>query len=645
LILLVLVLFFSSNKPRLNHTLINTEKLVELKPFILKSADLVFVITLDNQRLAHRAITNRITHLTYYLEGEEFVLEFSQGKVSSDDFLVDKVEFVSDSLIFYLSAKELSLSARLEYQLSPSGAYLEKRLWLTAEKGGYFLKNLYLINWRAGAGEKPKTFPGPGQPVYTTNRFFAIEYPLSYAKISGDIIKIWYQPGVKLTSEWYQSYPAVIGVSENGKVREWFFKYIDEMRHKKPEPYLLYNSWYDLRGKALASSGIVKVIDNFSSQLTVPYQITLDAVVIDAGWDDFSRLWQFNSEKFPKGIEDIKIQAELASAGVGLWIGPVGGYSVRKLKRIIATLGQGYEKNLIALNPVLTGYCPAGENYHLHLKKAILNAVSQGVVYFKIDGLGTICNVPWHNHPIGAYSQTALTDSLIEIINQAHQINPELFFNITIGSWLSPFWLKYADCVWMGGLDYGFSGPGSRREKSITYRDQKLFQAFREKNYQFPFNALMTHGIIKAKHNFSKPEPIEEFEHEVIMFFARGVSMWELYISPDILTEQEWEILAKWIKWAKDNWDILKQTEMVLGDPNKLEIYGYLHRNNPRSLLIIRNPKDKPQILNLSPETLHFDQFKSLKLLYPDSKSFSSNPLGQTITLSPFEVSVIEITN
>jgi len=642
---LVLALCFSSNKPKLNPALINTEKLVELKPFLLKSPYLVFVITLDNQRLAHRAITNRITHLTYYLEGEEFVLEFLQGKVSSEDFLVKKVESFSDRLIFYLSAEELGLSARLEYRFSQSGACLEKTLWLKSEKPGYFFKKIYLVNWRAGTGEKPESFPGPGQPVYTTNRFFAIEYPLSYTKISGDLIQIWYQPGIKLSTEWYQSYPALIGVSEDRKAREWFFEYLDEQRHRKPEPYLLYNSWYDLRGKALASSGIVKVIDNFSSQLTARYQITLDAVVVDAGWDDFSRLWQFNSEKFPEGIEDIKAQAELASAGVGLWIGPVGGYSVRRVKRIIATLGQGYEKNLIALNPVLTGYCPAGENYHLHLKQAILNAVSQGVVYFKIDGLGTTCNVPWHNHPIGAYSQTALTDSLIEIINQAHQINPELFFNITIGSWLSPFWLKYADCVWMGGLDYGFSGPGSRREKNITYRDQRLYKLFREKNYQFPFNALMTHGIIKAKHNFSKPEPIEQFEHEVIMFFARGLSMWELYISPDILTEQEWQILAKWVKWAKDNWEILKSTEMVLGDPNKLEIYGYLHRNSQRSLLIIRNPKDKPQILNLSPETLHLDQFKSLKLLYPDSKSFSFASSVLSITLSPFEVLVIEIFN
>ena len=141
-------------------------------------------------------------------------------------------------------------------------------------------------------------------------------------------------------------------------------------------------------------------------------------------------------------------------------------------------------------------------------------------------------------------------------MNQAHKANPDVFFNITVGSWLSPFWLLYADCVWLGGSDYSFSGPGSKREQSITYRDQRIYKQFRENNYQFPLNGVMTHGIIRGKAQFKEPGPIDEFERDTIMYLGRGVSMWELYISPDILTRQEWAMLAKWIKWGNDNWDI-----------------------------------------------------------------------------------------
>ncbi|MBT3750299.1 MAG: hypothetical protein HOG34_15060, partial [Bacteroidetes bacterium] len=36
------------------------------------------------------------------------------------------------------------------------------------------------------------------------------------------------------------------------------------------------------------------------------------------------------------------------------------------------------------------------------------------------------------------------------LIKNLRKQNPEVFINITVGSWPSPFWLQYADCTWRG---------------------------------------------------------------------------------------------------------------------------------------------------------------------------------------------------
>ena len=323
-----------------------------------------------------------------------------------------------------------------------------------------------------------------------------------------------------------------------------------------------------------------------------------------------------------------------------MWFSPAGGYGGRKYQRIFKTMGQGYEKNLLTANIVYQGFCPAGKFYHYVFKQRICEETRAGVSYFKLDNIGTTCIIPSHHHKLGRYSKTAITDSLIDIINSAHKENPNTFFNITVGTWLSPFWLFYADCVWMGGMDYGFSGPGSSREKNITYKDQNLYDIYRIKDIQFPLNAIMTHGIIKGNFQFKETSPISEFERDVIMYLGRGVSMWELYISPDILTEEEWKTIAKWIKWAKDNWQVLKNTKMVLGNPNKLDVYGYLHLAQDRAILVLRNPSDKYQstkILSPLPELKEYSYFSQI---YPEDIGLESLSL-ENLNFEPFEVKII----
>jgi len=592
-------------------------KRLDLQLYMLRNKYIVFVLGVSENLLLHRSLANRITHHNKYLEGEEFVLYFPLQKLYASNFKVEKVLSTSSGLEFFLTCKEIGLFARLEYTLGDEEHFLRKRLWLKKEGTPIFLQKVELVSYKLWREESYlKTFPGAGQPVYAKDFFFGIEYPLSRAKIFQDNISLSYQAGKRITEQWYSTPYAIVGVGEKKKLKEWFFKYLERARHRPAQPYLLYNTWYDLRN--YRQEQLLNSLKILKAKLLDQYQIRLDAVVLDSTWDDPKSLWEMDKTRFPQGLAPVKEFAQKLGAQPGIWLSPRGGYSLRLWKRLVGNLGEGYEKNLF-------GYCLPARDYFTFFSERIQDFTTQGVGYFKIDNIGKRCFIPWHQHRPGRYSDEAYLDSMLEIMKQTHRQNPSVYFNLTRGTWLSPFWLLWADCIWLGGMDYGYAGEGSLREKLITYRDIRIYNAFREKAYQFPVNGIMTHGIIKARYQFSNPEPIEEFEHNLVMYLGRGVSMWELYISPEILTDQEWEILAKWIKWAKENWEILKNTEMVLGNPAKGEVYGYLHKNKIQALLVLRNPEKKPRSLNLSSKELGLGKIKKAYLEYPEKAELKIN--------------------
>jgi hypothetical protein len=112
------------------------------------------------------------------------------------------------------------------------------------------------------------------------------------------------------------------------------------------------------------------------------------------------------------------------------------------------------------------------------------------------------------------------------------------------------------------------------------------------KGLWFPIANLMTHGIIKGKHESvgTASEPLDKFTDDVLLYFARGVSMYELYISPDILSEGEWGSISRSMAWARDRFPILMNTELVGGNPMKGEPYGYTHFKGKKGIIAARNP-------------------------------------------------------
>ncbi len=447
----------------------------------------------------------------------------------------------------------------------------------------------------------------------------------------------------------------VTGVTPNPYVKWWFKAYLNDVRFSPVRPYILYNTWYDLRApemvrdslRIMNETNVKRIIHLFKRNMVDKYGIHLNAFVLDDGWDVYRSDWVVRKNQFPNGLKPLSDELQKMGTHLGIWFGPIGGYSHRTW-RVAWMRNHGYET-------VGEQMCLAGKNYSQLFKKRVVDFVEKdGVRFYKWDGIQFSCSEPNHGHEIGIYSRKAVTDTVIALCQAVRKNHPDVYLNITSGTWLSPWWLKWANQIWMQSGDYGFSNVPSisRRDAAITYRDLSLYKDFTSEDLWFPISNMMTHGIIKGnlQELGRRPEPLSKFTDNALLYFARGVSMWELYISPDLLDDGQWQALAKSIAWARDRFPILKHTEMVGGDPGQREPYAYVHFSGDRGIIAARNPYVNPRELavTLAPEMGLNPEAASLVLerVYPDhwvSPELYAAGAEVVLPLGAYETAVYEL--
>ena len=551
-------------------------------------------------------------------------------RISKKDFQFQKYDIVeagggARQINIYFKAVSSPFRVKLSYKLSPNDFCIRKKIAICdSMQGIHFLRQIAPIDagiYGSLINSKPGGF---GQPVVFNvgqgGAFFGLEYPASENSTKFDkgnlAVRCGQEMGMKIDAPWIESEWAVIALTPNSYVKYWFMKYVESIRVAPVKPYTLYNSWYDLRAvdypsriptpenAVMNEKNILRIIDLIRKNMIEKNNIKLDAFVLDDGWDVYKSDWVMKKEQFPNGIKPIADELKKTGTELGIWFGPTGGYSAR-LDRINWMKDHGYE--VVGKGRDYAMLCLAGNNYSSIFRKRVTDFTREGVGYFKWDGIQFSCSEPDHGHPVGIYSRRAVMESVIDKCNAVRSINPNTYLNITSGTWLSPWWVKYANQIWMDGGDYGYADVPSisARDAAITYRDFVLYEDFKIKDLWFPIANLMTHGIIKG--NLEKlggeNEPLDKFTNEAMLYFARGVSMYELYISPDLLTDAEWSAMSKSLSWAKDRFSILQQGEMIGGDPRKRETYGYVHFSGSRGVIAARNPYINPNKLRaeLSP--------------------------------------------
>jgi hypothetical protein len=374
-----------------------------------------------------------------------------------------------------------------------------------------------------------------------------------------------------------------VGITPASQLRRGFLAYLEHERAHPYRPFLHYNSWYDIAwvSRKYDEAESLDVIRQFGDELVDKRGVKLDSFLFDDGWDNNRTLWEFH-DGFPHGFTPLKNEAEKYHADVGVWLSPFGGYLETKAQRLLYGRQFGFETNT-------SGFSLAGPKYFQRFQDICLQMIQQyGVNQFKFDGLAA-------SGRAAAGGLTRDGDAMLRLVNALHRARPDIFINQTTGTWPSPFWLLSVDATWRGGMDHSFAGKGSWCQRWMTYRDAQTYENVVRHAPLYPLNSIMLHGIIYATNaDHLKAMSDADFASQVRSYFGSGTQLQELYLTPRLLNQKNWDDLAEAAKWSRASADVLVDTHWVGGNPVKNEVYGWASWTPQKAVLVLRNPDSQP---------------------------------------------------
>ncbi len=494
----------------------------------------------------------------------------------------------------------------------------------------------------------------PGSPVVAGNFFFACESPLaeSVRRESDSLVtcSLKHYDRLRLDEPWTVS--AVVGVAPEGQLRRGFLYYIERERAQPYKPVLQCNGWTVVHWlePVRARDEFVDLIKTVGHELAEKRGVTVDTFLSDGCWDDFSTVWEIHKEAYPNGLAPLAALAGKYGGGVGIWIGPSGGYnSVARVPRQRAGFRQGME--MIAKTKGRGIFSLAGPDYYERFRQVCVDMVEkQGVNHIKFDGLG---DHYWSGSRMHAEESAAL----LRLLGDLRRINPDLCLYQMNGDWPSPYWLWTVDSIWRAGKDILYHGEGSKRRQWITGADVAAYKKTAGTAPLLPLNCLKYHSVWVA-HTEKQPgyedQEISCQEQDVIddihFSFGTGKSLLEFFIDPKLMTPKAWDALADTARWCRENADVLVDTHWVGGDPEQLQVYGFASWSPRKGIVSVRNPSAKPA-------SYAFDVAKAFELpqgaptRYTMRRLWQQNPgepitldagHPQTFELAPFEVLAFE---
>ena len=466
--------------------------------------------------------------------------------------------------------------------LRQDSAYIRQVLTVTAGGKPLPLTSVTMIDIRSAGIAVTGTVKG--SPLIAGNFYLGFESPLSESSVVSDRGVSELHSGVPVPAGQSAQFSAVIGVAPAGQMRRAFLTYLERERAHPYRTFLHYNSWFDIGFfNPYTQAEALNRIHAIGDELNKKRGVTLDSYLFDDGWDDTGNLWKIRPD-FKDGFAPLTKAAAEYGTAPGVWLSPWGGYGPSKEARVATAKRDGYEI-------VDGGLALSGPRYYGLFHDAVTGMVSKyGVNQFKFDGTGNVDQV------VKGSAFTSDFDAAIHLIGNLRKQKPDLYINLTTGTWPSPFWLFYADSIWRGGDDTEFAGVGTDRERWITYRDGDTYDEIVKAGRLYPLNSLMLHGIVfaqKAPHLSTASEA--DFANEVHSYFGTGTQLQEMYITPSLLTEADWNVLAETAKWSRGNASTLVDTHWVGGDPRWLEVYGWAAWSPAKAILTLRNPSAQPQ--------------------------------------------------
>ena len=457
---------------------------------------------------------------------------------------------------------------------------------------------------------------------------------------------------------------SVLGFFAPEQRRRSFLAYSERERAAAYRVFAHYNDWYEIgitiNGKQNprernSEKWQLEMLETWKREMIQKRKTPIDCFVVDDGWDEFNSLWDFHVG-FPNGFAKMDRVARSMKSGIGTWLGPVGGYGAAKSMR----LGSWNKKHP---NNQISNFQLSNQEYF----KAFVGRCTQMVRdydmrYFKFDGIST------HFHSKGP-GNLEDAEGIIRVLTELRKARPDIYLNTTVGTWASPFWFHYSDCVWRQENDFDQfrAADGPAREKWITYRDRLVYNVYVRDTPLFPMNSVMIHGIIITKnlpqpHRQQVSNKPEDCLNDVRAATGLGSSLMELYVDRDLMAQENgrlWDELAACIRWARRNEDVLPDIHWVGGSPwddtHGGGVYGWASWMPGKCTLTLRNSSASAKTLTSTLRQI-LDIPPAVK---SDKVKFSSSFKGQreipvlmgkgvdidkeiTIEMQPLEVVVLE---
>ena len=444
------------------------------------------------------------------------------------------------------------------------------------------------------------------------------------------------------------------GEQSNGNIRKTqkrrsFLAYSERERAVPWRAFPCYISWYELNiDRNNAAPGqehtnmqigpVMEILAQWKTQLFEKYGVGPASFIIDDGWDNYGT-WTFHSA-FPNEMKDMAAYAADMNAGVGAWLGPVGGY------------GQSgnYRRNYWSSKG---GMQLSNPDYYATFLAAAENLVKNQHVngkgtynFFKFDGISAQFSAVG---PDNGDTGNENAEGIIRLEQYVREnLKEDIFFNTTVGTWASPFWYQITDATWRQENDHGEIGNNTNsRENWITYRDNLVHQNYVTNSPICPINTLMTHGFMLTKFGppASNPRDYKSVLNELRCAFACGSGMVELYNDFDLMNSinggKLWADLAELIKWQKSNEDVLMDAHWVGGDPwtgSKAEVYGWASWNGVKSTVALRNGANSAQTFKTTLREIleipaNFNGSIVLTKAFADQASLSGLTEGEAIDI------------
>ena len=540
-------------------------------------------------------------------------------------------------LVANLASADGNVTVTWRMILRDGSRYLRQQMTIQPGKSALPLKSVVMLETTNLAARATGTVDGC--PVADQTTFYGVEHPLSVNRVEKGLVRCFLPRGAAIEPGESFSCSLVAGFTRPGQLRRDFLAYLERERAHPYRPFLHYNSWYDIGYfSKYDQAAALNVIHAFGEELSVKRGVKLDSFMFDDGWDDPKTLWYFNSG-FPNGFTPLEQAAASYGAAPGIWLSPWGGYGQPHEERIQYGQAQGFE--------IRDGnFSMAGPKYYERFRGRCVEFVKKyGINMFKFDGIGVD-----GNDETGAGLRDF--EAMLKLIGELRSLKPDIYISQTTGTWPSPFWLLYADSIWRGGEDHSFvKGAAPERERWISYKDNDVHEEVVGRSRLYPLNSLMLHGIIYAKHAHGLNHDTNDIlKSEIRAFFGNGTQLQEMYITPALMSQDNWDTLAQAAKWSRENAGTLVDSHWVGGAPADGQVYGWAAWSPNKGILTLRNPTANPAEINIDPAKafeLPDGAAQSYAIVNPfkDQKIEATRlQAGQetTFKLNPFQVLVVE---